>query len=243
MSRVIAAPHVHSTWSYDGRWTLADLARGFHRRGYDAVLTAEHDRGWNAARWAEYRSACVEASAAGALLVPGIEYADADDTVHVAVWGDLPFLGEGEESGRLVERAAQLGAVCVLAHPERRAAWRRLAPAVLESLAGVELWNRKYDGWAPGRAGRALAGKDGLRAFVGLDFHTARQFFPLALALEVEGEPTVESIYATLREGRFEATAFGLPAGRWVSQPTLTIARSAERIRRPVARRIRRALA
>ena len=243
MSRVLAAPHVHSTWSYDGRWELRGLAREFRRRGYDAVLTAEHDRGWNEPRWAEYRAACAEASAAGALLVPGIEYADPDDTVHVAVWGDLPFLGEGQEIEPLVERASGLGAVCVLAHPERRTAWQRLTPGLLESLAGVELWNRKYDGWAPGRAGRILADEDGLQVFVGLDFHTERQFFPLALALEVEGERTVGSVYAALRESRFEATAFGVPVGRWVSQPTLALARSAERIRRPVARRIRRALA
>lgn len=243
MSRVLAAPHVHSTWSYDGRWELPDLAREFRRRGYDAVMTAEHDRGWNEARWAEYRSVCAEASAAGALVVPGIEYADPDDAVHVAVWGDLPFLGDGQEIEPLVERASGLGAVCVLAHPERRAAWQRLTPGFLESLAGVELWNRKYDGWAPGDTGRLLADRDGLAAFVGLDFHTERQFFPLALALEVEGEPTVESVYAALREVRFEATAFGVPVDRWVSQPTLALARSAERLRRPVARRIRRALA
>jgi hypothetical protein len=243
MSRVVAAPHVHSTWSYDGRWELPDLAREFRRRGYDAVLTAEHDRGWNEARWAKYRSACAEASAAGALVVPGIEYADPDDTVHVAVWGELPFLGDGQEIEPLVERASGLGAVCVLAHPERRAAWRRLTPGFLESLAGVELWNRKYDGWAPGGTGRLLADRDGLTAFVGLDFHTERQFFPLALALAVEDEPTVERVYAALREARFEATAFGVPVSRWVSQPTLALARSAERIRGPVARRIRRVLA
>lgn len=242
MSRVLAAPHVHSTWSYDGRWELPELAREFRRRGYEAVLMAEHDRGWSEARWSEYRSACAEASAAGALLVPGIEYADPDDTVHVAVWGDLPFLGAGQEIEPLVERASGLGAVCVLAHPERRAAWQRLTPGFVESLAGVELWNRKYDGWAPGARGRLLADRDGLTAFAGLDFHTERQFFPLALALAVGDEPTIESVYAALREGRFQATAFGVPLDRWMSRPTLALARSAERIRRPVARRVRRAL-
>jgi hypothetical protein len=242
MTRALAAPHVHSTWSYDGRWELPDLAAAFGKRGYAVVLMAEHDRGWDEERWTAYRAACAEASAAGALVVPGIEYASPDDAVHVPVWGNLPFLGAGVETGALLERAAALGGTSVLAHPQRREAWRRFDGAWLDHLAGIELWNRKYDGWAPSRTAVDLM-RDGLAAFVGLDFHSARQFFPLALELQLDGAPTVDGVYSALRERRFGATAFRRPVRRVASGATLTLARGVERVRRPVARRVRRALA
>jgi predicted metal-dependent phosphoesterase TrpH len=94
VAQIRVAAHVHSDWSYDGSWNLADLARAFHRRGYSAVLMAEHDRGFDSGRWAAYRAACAEASArGGAILVPGIEYSDSANDVHIPVWGDIPFLG------------------------------------------------------------------------------------------------------------------------------------------------------
>ncbi len=52
-----AAVHVHTDWSYDGSWDLEALARELKRRGYGAVLTAEHDRTFDAGRWARYRGA------------------------------------------------------------------------------------------------------------------------------------------------------------------------------------------
>ena len=64
MRTIRAAAHVHSDWSYDASWPLPDLARAFARRGYDVVLTAEHDRGFDAERWAAYRMTCAAASSA-----------------------------------------------------------------------------------------------------------------------------------------------------------------------------------
>ena len=50
MTRIRAAVHVHSEWSYDGSWPLTRIATAFSRRGYRAVLMAEHDRGFDAHR-------------------------------------------------------------------------------------------------------------------------------------------------------------------------------------------------
>ena len=112
-----AAVHVHSDWSDDGQWSLGDLAREFARRRYGAVLLAEHDRGWDENRWSRYRQACRASSTPDCLLVPGIEYGDADNVVHVVVWGDIPFLGAGKPTVEVLRAAKADGAVCVLAHP------------------------------------------------------------------------------------------------------------------------------
>src|SRR3954453_21725593 len=60
--RARVAVHVHSTWSYDGRLSLPEVASTFRRLGYDAVLMAEHDVDFDEDRWEEYRAACARAS-------------------------------------------------------------------------------------------------------------------------------------------------------------------------------------
>ena len=86
MREVRVAAHVHSCWSYDADWSLPDIARAFRRRRYDVVLMSEHDRGFDDRRWTDYKRACADASTDDILLIPGIEYEDADNVVHTPVW-------------------------------------------------------------------------------------------------------------------------------------------------------------
>lgn len=240
MTPIRVAAHVHSSWSYDGSWTLSGLAAGFQRRGYDAVLMAEHDRGFDDSRWRTYREACAQASTADLVLVPGIEYSDPANTVHVPVWGDLPFLGEGLPSAELLREVERLGGVAVLAHPARRRAHGLLSPDLLDALSGIEIWNRKYDGYAPSPEGtELLARRPTLIPFVGLDFHTARQFHPLAMVLEVDGPVTAATVWAALSGGRARPTAFGVDALRLAHGPAAPAARSLEYGRRRAARSVR----
>jgi hypothetical protein len=242
VQRTRAAAHVHSDWSYDGSWSLAEIAAAFGRRGYDAVLLAEHDRGFDPARWSAYRAACAEASTPTSLLVPGIEYSDPSNTVHVPVWGDIPFLGEGLQTGELLERAASAGGLAVLAHPGRRDVWMRFDPAWMRHLVGVELWNRKYDGYAPNRAAASLLReRPELLPVVSLDFHTARQFHPLAMLFELDGDATEARICAALRERRSRPTAFRIPALHLARSPAWPALRGLERARKSAAVRVRSA--
>jgi predicted metal-dependent phosphoesterase TrpH len=227
--RVVA--HVHSEWSYDGTWSLSDLGQEFRRRGYDAMLTTEHDRGFDARRWASYRSACQEAAETGILVVPGIEYSDPENCVHVLAWGDEVFRGAGGDTGHVLEDLREAGAVTVLAHPDRRDAWSRVPREWLELLTGVEVWNRKYDGWAPSRTADRLccANPMGIR-FVGLDFHTRRQFFPLSLEVHT-AERTTAAVLDALRARRVQATVFGRPVESMLTGASRLAARSAESVR------------
>jgi predicted metal-dependent phosphoesterase TrpH len=240
-----AAAHVHTDWSYDGSWELEALVRELKRRGYGAVLTAEHDRTFDAERWERYRAACAVAEGAiGIPVCPGIEYSDPDNVVHVPVWGtELPFLGAGRDSAGLIAEAAEAGAVAVLAHPGRKEAWRRLDASSFERLAGVEAWNRKYDGWAPGPVGTELASTHGLAPFFGLDFHTQRQFFPLAMGIEAAAGASGAEVIAALAAGSHRPLAFGREGERLLKGPGHGAARAAEgarRAARPAVRKIRR---
>lgn len=231
------AVHVHSNWSDDGHWRLDELARAFTKRGYGAVMLAEHDRGWDTDRWLSYREACDGASTAECLLVPGIEYGDADNIVHIAVWGDdTPFLGAGRPTLEVLQAARSAGAVTVLAHPARRNAMDLLTPEWAALLDGVEVWNRKYDGWAPSRAGLRIArDHPQLHVLAGNDFHTRRQFFPFALEIDPSDAVSTASIFGTLMAGRYKTTAFGRDVSTFCTGAGLRVAEMLEGARIRVA--------
>jgi hypothetical protein len=236
LSTIRAAFHVHSEWSYDARLSLAELSSLLGRHGYDAVFMCEHDRGFSPERLRDYAAACAEASAGGALLIPGIEYADPEDRVHVPTWGPVPFLGEGVPTSRLLEAVAAHDGVSVLAHPVRRDAWEIFESDWLQLCTGIEIWTRKWDGWAPNSRACRWAAEAGLVGIAALDLHLARQTFPLAMRLDVMDPISVEACIDAVRAGRCHALIHGLPAAPLTRGALGASARAVETLRRPVWR-------
>lgn len=240
MTTVRAAAHVHSEWSDDASWSLPEIAAAFTKRRYDIVLLCEHSRSFSGCDWDAYLAACAAASTDQLLLVPGIEYNDADNVVHVPVWGEVPFYGESPETAELLAKVRADDGVSVFAHPWRRDAWRRYDPSWAAHLTGIEVWNRKYDGYAPSRAAsELLRATPDLLPFFGLDLHTARQFHPLAMLIDVDGRVSEAAICDAMRARRCLPTAYRLPAPVLSRGAAVQTMRGAERARRSVARRIR----
>ena len=126
--QILAACHVHSSWSYDGSWSLKDLAARFAARGCRVLMMTEHDRGFTASRYEQYREACAHATSSEILVLPGIEYSDRDNRIHVLAWGSGTFLGEGLPTGEMLEAVRATEGVAVFAHPGRKAAWKFFEP-------------------------------------------------------------------------------------------------------------------
>jgi hypothetical protein len=237
---VKAACHIHSDWSYDGSWPLERIASAFSRRGYRILLMTEHDRGFTAERFVSYRAECESVSSEKILVMPGIEYSDAKNIVHVLVWGNLPFLGENLETTKLLKLVREHDGIAIMAHPTRRNAHERFNPAWVEYLLGIETWNRKTDGWAPSRTAPNLLSDSRLLPFVGLDFHNWRQSFPLAMEIEIVGEPTEKGVVDSLRSAQYTATAFGIGVEKLTGvSGAISSLSAAERVRRIVAHSLR----
>jgi hypothetical protein len=232
---IVAACHVHSKWSYDGSWSLEALSTKFSRRGCRVLMMTEHDRGFTASRLDQYREASAQASSGRILVIPGIEYSDATNRVHVLVWGPVPFLGEGLPTREMLEAVKAANGLAVLAHPSRRDAWKSFESSWADHLLGIEVWNRKYDGWAPSQTAPPLVHESGAVQFVGLDFHTQRQSFPLAMALDMDEIVSEETVLNCLRSRRCQARAFGLPLSESLVRKALPVLGMAERSRRMVA--------
>jgi hypothetical protein len=169
----------------------------------------EHDQGFTEDRRRAYTEACKNASTDKILIVPGIEYSDPANAVHILTWGSPSFLGTGIETQRLLEMAADNRGITVFAHPSRRAAWRTFKKEWTKHLTGIELWNRKTDGWAPSTHARNLIEETGALSFVGLDFHSPKQFFPMATIMNIEGSPNERTIIENLRLGNFTCETLG----------------------------------
>jgi len=203
-------------------------------------MMTEHDRGFSGSRLEEYRAACAQASNEKILVVPGIEYSDAANRVHVLVWGRIPFLGECLPTIEMLKAAQAAGGLAVLAHPSRKEAWRVAEPEWRDHLLGVEVWNRKYDGLAPSRTAPELLDSMDAIPFAGLDFHTQKQSFPLTMALDVEGNISEESVLDSLRARKCSPRAFGLSLSDTLLRSATPALHFAERGRKAVASAVRR---
>jgi predicted metal-dependent phosphoesterase TrpH len=240
--RTLLACHVHSEWSYDGSWTLEALASEFGRRGYQAILTTEHDRGFTPDKLDDYRAACARVSSSSIHIVPGIEYSDASNTVHILTWGDIPFLGEGLATRDLLEAVKQHDGIAVLAHPSRRNAWKVVENSWIELLDGIELWNRKTDGWCPSREAAQLLRRFEVAPYLGIDFHTARQQFPIAMSTDSTVDVRSPELLEALRRSKFRPWAFGSYLGPARAKRLGTLLAPPEFLRRSVAWSVRRTL-
>ena len=206
------ALHNHSLWSYDGRWELAKIARFFGAMGFDAVMMSEHDTGFDPDSYDAYRAACAAASTDRCKIIPGIEYSSPDNRIHVPVWGVPRFLGEHREITATLQDVRAAGGVAIFAHPVRKDAWEAFDPAWVPYLSGIELWNRKSDGIAPGVKAREMIAATGLAPTVGCDFHRLRNFYPLSMRMAgAAAEISEEMLVEALRQGALKPHVFGAP--------------------------------
>jgi predicted metal-dependent phosphoesterase TrpH len=186
MTQIRAVLHAHSTWSYDGKHSLSQIAKFYGALGVRAVMMTEHDTGFQSDQFSAYQQACADASTPRCTLIPGIEYSSPDNRVHILTWGLDRFLGEHRPVLDTLLDVNAAGGVAIFAHPIRQDAWDVFDPAWVPYLAGIELWNRKSDGITWGTQAQDLIAQTGLPATVGHDFHRLRQIYPLTQIFDVD---------------------------------------------------------
>jgi hypothetical protein len=195
--------HCHSTWSYDGAWSLRAIGRLFGMLGVEAVLMTEHDTGFDPESFGRYVAACKDASTRSCRLIPGIEYSSPDNQVHILTWGVPRFLAEHRPVWETLRAVREAGGVAIFAHPARRQAWRVFDPAWVPMLSGIETWNRKTDGFRPSDMALRLSREFDLPATAGVDFHRAKQIFPLWQQITIPEDGDLEpAIIEAIRSRR-----------------------------------------
>ena len=213
--------HVHSSFSYDSRTDLADIAATARAHGFRCVLMSEHNNRLDSQQVAAFVKRCEELSDDRLLIVPGLELAFDQNRVHLLAYGVriyIDSMGEDCTFAALVEGIHQAGGLAVLAHPSHKDAASRVSLADLEPLDGIEIWNVKNGNrFVPTASDLKLLHRlrrAGGRQFGygGVDWHHLVNFSPLAIELETE-TVTWPDIRKALEAGFFRTR------GRFVSVP------------------------
>ncbi len=203
--------HVHSSFSYDSRTDLAEVAAlaRLHRR--QCVLMTEHNNTLDQSKVDALVARCAALSDASLLIVPGLELAFDSNRVHLLAFGITRFISSvdpGCTFRSLIDEIHRSGGLAVLAHPSHRQALERVSTEDLSRLDGIEVWNVKNgnrfcpDAGELKALGRTRATSSTVWAFAGLDLHHPRQFATLTTRIETE-RLTADAVLTELRCGRF----------------------------------------
>ena len=203
--------HVHSSFSYDSKTDLADIARVARAQGIGCVLMSEHNNKMDAAQMRAFVARCADLSDERLLIVPGLELSFDDNYVHLLAFGITEFIDSfapGCTFVSLIEKVHRAGGIAVLAHPSHRKAVDRLLPQDLARLDGVEIWNVKSGNrFLPTRADMSTLEAVRCRnarslAFAGLDWHYLHKFSRLVLRVDVPAL-TRDAVFQGLKAGRY----------------------------------------
>ncbi len=196
--------HVHSTFSYDGRHSLDEIAAMAKQRGYHFVGMSEHSDTLDEEKVANLVAACQRVSTPDCLIMPGIEFT-CDDNLHLVSVGIQRYT-DLKNPAAVAQFVRNNGGVAIVAHPVR---YRYQIPEdAVPFLDGIEVWNAGYDGrFVPNHRSLALVAQlrrqnPRLAAFGGQDLHRILEYGHVTLSV-TGPDLTREGILGALREGRF----------------------------------------
>ena len=84
--------HVHSSFSYDSKTDLADIARIAKAQDIRCVLMSVHKNKMDAAQMRAFVARCEALSDEQLLIVPGLELSFDDNYVHLLAFGVRDFI-------------------------------------------------------------------------------------------------------------------------------------------------------
>lgn len=200
---VLGAIHVHSSYSRDGRDSLAALRDFALQRQLRFIGLTDHAEDLDADTFDRYREECAELSDAQVTLIPGLEFRFGGlRGMHLLALGLSRWI-EPATPEAFFEQARGVAGFTIAAHPVYP---RYTYPAiVLERIDAIEVWNATYNTrFLPDpKAIRLLRDLRRLRpevvAVAGLDQHDARNDRETRIAIEDDGLDPLEA----LRRGAF----------------------------------------
>jgi hypothetical protein len=220
------APHIHTSFSYDGTMSLEEISSFFKKKKFDFVLITEHSENVSNDVMPKLIDECKRFSSSKFLIIPGLEF---------RCWDDLHILGLGinktfasHDPLEVIHHINQQGGVAILAHPAKKNyAWDKVW---IEKLDGAEIWNLAYDGkFLPQAESIRIFKKltkhnPRLKPFAGMDLHQEKDYYYLSLSIEGQDLDQNE-ILQNLKEGNFalESTLFKIKQGIEINWASLLV--------------------
>ena len=199
--------HVHSTWSVDGRSSVAEHAARLASLSLQGFALTDHNSTQGHAELRDLRSKYPQL-----LLVPGVEISTRDG--HLLAYGIDRPAPTGQSIAESLAWVAAQGGEAVVAHPFRwpHGAGPRLGPA--GSLRALEAVNGHNLRSANARA-QALAERLAVPTTGGSDGHAAGEVgraFPVVPA----GCANVDDLLEAIRRGKVRGEGASLQRSQWL---------------------------
>ena len=198
--------HVHSTLSYDGEHTLAQLASFARERGYNFIGMTEHSDTFDDAKMKVLVDECERLSNDQFLLIAGIEFS-CHDNLHLIGLGIRDFT-DVKDPITVARFIRAQGGVAIVSHPSRYG--YEIPRPLIGEIDGIEVWNASNDSrfvpdWKVIDLWRGWKWHyRSLAAFGGQDLHRITPQTHVRLILNGDdGELTTKRVLARLRAGNF----------------------------------------
>jgi len=213
--------HVHSTYSYDGKESLASLKELLMEKGLSFCCLTEHTDEMTMEQAQMLVQECRTLSGSQFVFIPGFEvpYKDA----HILLIGAELFMGQKADA-QMLKAWSERAHLTVLAHPVRNKF--TIDEPMLEAINGVEIWNQQYEGKKVPRARSSeflrelQSRKPELIATGGTDLHRREHlgspFFSIEVA-HVTSDAIIEALVAgayTFGNKKVSVSSTGLWKGK-----------------------------
>lgn len=198
--------HVHTTYSHDGKCSIAELAGLCVERGLGFMMLSEHAEDFSPEKMKEFLAECIGVSeSSGVIISPGLEFGFKEyPHLHLLGIGLSEYIPSIDIAATIAAIHGQ-GGLAVIAHPTRN---RHFVPDhIREGLDGIEVWNAAYDSrYLPHHASIALLNEirkqnPSAMAFGGLDMHRAADF--KGVILSTNNAEDLSGLMGILRDGAF----------------------------------------
>jgi hypothetical protein len=197
--------HFHSTYSHDGRNSLAEIAFSLKNSGYSFCVMTEHFEDFDEAKFIRYIEEANQISReSGFIFIPGIE-------VHLAGVDTIMFPVQEYEPIRLLADEGRDGATPlfkVVAHPSKYPFEKIVRHLETFQIDAIELWNQQADSsYIPPLPFLELVDatewRDRYKYFFGCDLHSANLTVANVIVVDRLSADSGDAIVQSLKEGNF----------------------------------------
>jgi predicted metal-dependent phosphoesterase TrpH len=194
--------HIHTTYSYDGTFSLQDFVNLAKSRHYDFIILTEHAEDFDEKKMQIVVNECSNVSDEAFLVIPGLEFNV--NGIHILGIGIENYIRE-TEPGELIRKIHENNGLAVLAHT---ADYKSVPYAHLKDVDLIEIWNPRYgERLSPSITSihvlyefRTM--KKTYIASGGLDFHTIKDLVHLHQSVFCD-RLTQRDILTSLEQGEF----------------------------------------
>lgn len=194
--------HIHTTFSYDGTFSISDFADLAKTRHFNFIILTEHAEDFDDKKMHVLINECKKASSEEFLVIPGLEFNC--NGMHILGIGVEKYINSinPEELIRIIH---ENNGLAILAHT---AYYKNMPYEKLHDVDIIEIWNPRYgETLSPSIKSLKIfrkfqTMKKSVMATGGLDFHKTEDFVSLYQVVN-SGQLTQKDILESLKRGDF----------------------------------------